>query len=181
MSDTKTISASQIGRSLARVEARAKVTGRAEYIHNLRLPRMLWAKIARSTVPHGRIRHIDTSAAQATHGVYSVVTGEDILRVIPDPYFGPAFHDQPILALGKVPFAGEPVAVVPAEDPKIAEAAAQEISIASNRRTCRPASVPHGRKSSRSRPRPHREPQEVPRNRQQRQQPSHGVAAHAGK
>jgi CO/xanthine dehydrogenase Mo-binding subunit len=75
------------------------------------------------------IRHIDTSAAKATHGVYSVVTGEDILRVIPDPYFGPAFHDQPILALGKVRFAGEPVAVVLAEDPKIAEAAAQKISI----------------------------------------------------
>jgi CO/xanthine dehydrogenase Mo-binding subunit len=129
MSETKTVSVGQIGRSLPRVEARAKVTGRAEYVHNLRLPGMLWAKIARSTVPHGRIRHIDTSAAQATHGVYSVVTGEDILRVIPDPYFGPAFHDQPILALGKVRFAGEPVAVVLAEDPKIAEAAAQEISI----------------------------------------------------
>src|ERR1700720_4150488 len=111
MSETKTVSVGQIGRSLPRVEARAKVTGRAEYVHNLRLPGMLWAKIARSTVPHGRIRHIDTSAAQATHGVYSVVTGEDILRVIPDPYFGPAFHDQPILALGKVRFAGEPVAV----------------------------------------------------------------------
>jgi CO/xanthine dehydrogenase Mo-binding subunit len=129
MSHMRTISGSQIGRSLPRIEARAKVTGRAEYIHNLRLPGMLWAKIARSTVPHGRIRHIDTSAAQATPGVHSVVTGEDILRVIPDPYFGPAFHDQPILALGKVRFAGEPVAVVLAEDPKIAEAAAQEISI----------------------------------------------------
>src|ERR1700726_40321 len=129
MSETKTVSVGQIGRSLPRVEARAKVTGRAEYVHNLRLPGMLWAKIARSTVPHGRIRHIDTSAAQATHGVYSVVTGKDILRVIPDPYFGPAFHDQPILALGEVRFAGEPVAVVLAEDPKIAEAAAQEISI----------------------------------------------------
>jgi len=81
MSETKTVSVGQIGRSLPRVEARAKVTGRAEYVHNLRLPGMLWAKIARSTVPHGRIRHIDTSAAQATHGVYSVVTGEDIIRV----------------------------------------------------------------------------------------------------
>jgi hypothetical protein len=60
MSETKTVSVGQIGRSLPRVEARAKVTGRAEYVHNLRLPGMLWAKIARSTVPHGRIRHIDT-------------------------------------------------------------------------------------------------------------------------
>jgi CO/xanthine dehydrogenase Mo-binding subunit len=121
MSETKTVSVGQIGRSLPRVEARAKVTGRAEYVHNLRLPGMLWAKIARSTVPHGRIRHIDTSAAQATHGVYSVVTGEDILRVIPDPYFGPAFHDQPILALGKIAMhhneVGSPTLAQEAADP----------------------------------------------------------------
>ncbi len=121
--------AGQIGRSLPRVEARAKVTGRAEYIHNLRLPGMLYAKIARSTIPHGRIKRIDASAAAAMPGVHSVVTGEDILKVIPEPYFGPAFHDQPILALGKVRFAGEPVAVVLAEDPKIAETASQQISI----------------------------------------------------
>ena len=121
--------AGQIGRSLPRAEARLKVTGRAEYIHNLRLPGMLWAKIARSTVPHGRIKSIDTRAAAAMAGVHSVVTGEDILKVIPEPYYGPAFHDQPILALGKVRFAGEPVAVVLADDPKIAEAASHEISI----------------------------------------------------
>ena len=129
MSDAKTMPAGQIGRSLPRVEARQKVTGRAEYIHNLRLPGMLHAKIARSAVPHGRIKGIDTSAAKAMPGVHSVVTGEDILAVIPDPYFGPAFHDQPILALGKVRFAGEPVAVVLADDSKVAEAAAQEISV----------------------------------------------------
>jgi CO/xanthine dehydrogenase Mo-binding subunit len=129
MSDTKTMPAGQIGRSLPRVEARAKVTGRAEYIHNLRLPGMLHAKIARSTIPHGRIKGIDTSAAKAMPGVHSIVIGEDVLAVIPDPYFGPAFHDQPILALGKVRFAGEPVAVVLADDPKIAEVAAQAISV----------------------------------------------------
>ena len=84
----------------------------AEYIHNLRVPGMLHAKIYRSTIPHGRIRGIDTDAAKAMPGVHSVVIGEDILAVIPDPYYGPAFHDQPILALGKVRFAGEPVAVV---------------------------------------------------------------------
>jgi CO/xanthine dehydrogenase Mo-binding subunit len=121
--------AGQIGRSLPRVEAGLKVTGRAEYIHNLRLPGMLWAKIARSAIPHGRIKSIDTSVAAAIPGVHSVITGEDVLKVIPEPYFGPAFHDQPILALGKVRFAGEPVAVVLADDPKIAEAASHEISI----------------------------------------------------
>jgi len=47
--------------------------------------------------------------------------------VIPDPYYGPAFHDQPILAIDKVRFVGEPVAVVLAADPHIAEAATHAI------------------------------------------------------
>ena len=46
---------SQIGRSLPRLEARDKVSGRAEYTHNLSLPGMLHAKIFRSTIAHGRI------------------------------------------------------------------------------------------------------------------------------
>ncbi len=113
----------QIGRSLPRVEGRAKVTGRAEYIHHLRLPGMLWGKVFRSTRPHARIKRIDTSAARALPGVFRVVTIDDVRTVIPDPYYGPAFHDQPILADGKVRFAGEPVAVVLAEDRHVAEEA----------------------------------------------------------
>ncbi len=58
----------QVGRSLPRVEARAKVTGAAEYIHNLRLPGMLHGKIARSTIPHGHIRRIDIGAARGDAG-----------------------------------------------------------------------------------------------------------------
>ena len=88
----------QVGRSLPRLEGREKVTGRAEYTHNLRLPGMLYGKVFRSTVAHGRIKAIDTSAARAVPGVYRVVTAEDVLKVIPHPYYGPAFHDQPILA-----------------------------------------------------------------------------------
>ena len=85
---------------------------------------MLYGKIFRSTVPHARIKHVDVSAAQAVEGVYRVVTIDDIRTVIPHPYYGPAFHDQPILADGKVRFAGEPVAVVLAADRHIAEEAA---------------------------------------------------------
>ncbi len=114
----------QIGRSVPRLEARDKVTGRAEYTHNLRLPGMLYGKVFRSTVAHGHIRSIDVSAARAVPGVHRVVTSEDVLKVIPQPYYGPAFHDQPILAIGKVHYVGEPVAVVLAEDPHVAEAAA---------------------------------------------------------
>ncbi|HEY1541839.1 MAG TPA: molybdopterin cofactor-binding domain-containing protein, partial [Xanthobacteraceae bacterium] len=119
---------SQVGRSLPRLEAREKVSGRAEYTHNLSLPGMLHAKIFRSTVPHGRIKSIDTSEAKKIPGVFRVVTVDDIKTVIPHPYYGPAFHDQPILAHEKVRFVGEPVAVVLAADPHVAEQAVQAIT-----------------------------------------------------
>ena len=117
----------QVGRSVPRLESRAKVTGRADYIYNLRLPGMLHGKIVRSTVAHGRIRSIDTAATRAMSGVAAVLTGADILKLIPDPYYGPAFHDQPVLALDKVRHVGEPVALVLAADPHIAEEAAQRV------------------------------------------------------
>ena len=115
---------SQVGRSLPRIEAHEKVTGRAEYTHLMRLAGMLHAKIFRSTVAHGRIKSIDTSEAERLPGVYRVVTSQDVRKVIPEPYYGPAFHDQPILAIDKVHYVGEPVAVVLASDPHVAEAAA---------------------------------------------------------
>jgi CO/xanthine dehydrogenase Mo-binding subunit len=117
----------QVGRSVRRLEGEAKVTGRAEYVHNLRLPGMLHGRIFRSTLAHGRVRAIDTSAARAMPGVHRVITIEDIRKVVPTLFYGPAFHDQPILALDKVRYVGEPVAVVLAADPHVAEAAAQLI------------------------------------------------------
>lgn len=118
------VSFRSVNRSLPRLEGREKVTGTAEYVHHLQLPGMLHGKIFRSTVPHGHIKKIDVSAAQAVEGVYRVVTIDDIRTVIPHPYYGPAFHDQPVLADGKVRFAGEPVAVVLAADRHVAEEAA---------------------------------------------------------
>ena len=118
----------QVGRSVPRLESRDKVTGRTEYTHTMRIPGMLHAKIFRSTVAHGRIKRIDTSAAKKAPGVLHVVTIKDVQKVIPDPYYGPAFHDQPILAHEKVRFIGEPVAVVIAADPHVAEEAAQLIT-----------------------------------------------------
>src|SRR5262249_61091579 len=103
------------------LEARDKVTGRAEYTHTMRLPGMLHAKIFRSTVAHGRIKSIDTSAAKKVPGVYRVVTSEDIRKVIPEPYYGPAFHDHPILATDKANYVDEPAAAVVATGPHVAE------------------------------------------------------------
>jgi CO/xanthine dehydrogenase Mo-binding subunit len=118
----------QVGRSVPRLESWLKVAGRAEYVHNLRLPGMLYGKIFRSTVAHGRIKHVDVSAAQALAGVYRVITSKEIRELVPEPYYGPAFHDQPILAVDKVRYVGEPVAVVLASDPHVAEEAVHLIS-----------------------------------------------------
>ena len=119
----------QVGRSVLRLEANAKVTGRVEYVHNLRLPGMLTAKLVRSTVAHGRIKSIDIKEALKVPGVDRIITSEDILKIIPVPYYGPAFHDQPILAIGKVHYVGEPVAAVLARDPHIAEEAARLVAV----------------------------------------------------
>jgi len=124
--DTK--AGSQIGRSVRRLESRDKVTGRAEYTHLMQLPGMLHAKLFRSTVAHGRIGSLNLSLAKQAAGILHVVTIEDIKKLIPDPYYGPAFHDQPILADGKVRFIGEPVAAVLARDPHVAEEAVQFIT-----------------------------------------------------
>ncbi len=118
----------QVGRSVPRLEGPDKVSGRACYVHNLSVPGMLHAKLVRSTVAHGRIRSIDVSGALEIPGVEHVFTGEDVRELVPVPYFGPAFHDQPVLAIDKVHFLGEPVAVVLARDPYVAAEAVQHIS-----------------------------------------------------
>src|SRR5262245_56819517 len=118
----------QVGRSVPRLESWLKVTGRAEYVHNLRLPGMLYGKIFRSNVAHGRIKRIDTAAARALAGVHSVVTSSEIKKLIEEPFYGPAFHDQPILPVDKVRYVGEPVAVVLASDPHVAEEAVHLIT-----------------------------------------------------
>lgn len=122
------ISSHHVGRSYPRREAKEKVTGRIEYIHNLRLRNMLYGKIFRSTVAHGRIRNVDVSKAEAYPGVERVLTGEDIRKIISEPYYGIMFHDQPILAIDKVRYVGEPVAIVLAFDPNVAQEAISLIS-----------------------------------------------------
>jgi CO/xanthine dehydrogenase Mo-binding subunit len=119
----------EVGRSLPRLESTSKVDGSVEYIHNLRLPGMLHGKIHRSAMAHARIKRINAEAALALDGVHAVITSEDVLKLVPEPYYGPAFHDQPILAIEKVRHVGEPVAIVLATDPHIAEEAADLITV----------------------------------------------------
>ena len=74
------MSTSTIGLDTPQVNARAKVTGRALYTGDLKLPGMLHAKVLRSPHPSARIVSIDTAAARALPGVRVVLTGADAPR-----------------------------------------------------------------------------------------------------
>ncbi len=99
------------------LDAVERVTGRIEYTIDLRVPNMLHAKVLRSVAAHARIVSIDTTRAKALPGVAVVLTGADLAeRSDIQPWYGPVFRDQPILAIGKVRYVGEPVAAVAAVD-----------------------------------------------------------------
>ena len=110
-----------VGTSVRRIDAVEKVTGRTQYVTDLRLNGMVHAKIWRSPVPHARLGRIATEAARACPGVLAVITAADLADCA--LYYGPAFRDQPILARDRVLYAGEPVAVVVADTETEAEAA----------------------------------------------------------
>ncbi|MGH7427479.1 MAG: xanthine dehydrogenase family protein molybdopterin-binding subunit, partial [Candidatus Methylomirabilaceae bacterium] len=103
-----------VGWSAPRVDGAAKVTGEAQFVSDLVIPGMAESRILRSPRPHGRIARIDTSQAARLPGVLAVLSGGDLADL--DPYYGAAFKDQPILAIDRVRYEGEPVAAVAAED-----------------------------------------------------------------
>jgi len=82
---------------------------------------MVEGAILRSPYPHARILGIDTRDAERLPGVVAVLTAADLADL--DPYFGQALRDQPVLALDRARFAGEPVAAVAATGARVAEAA----------------------------------------------------------
>ncbi|HEY6200700.1 MAG TPA: xanthine dehydrogenase family protein molybdopterin-binding subunit [Candidatus Binatia bacterium] len=104
-----------VGRSIARVDAVDKVTGRAKFTGDLNMPGMLHGKILRSPFPHARIRGIDASKAEALPGVAAVLTSKDIHDT------QPIYSGRPVIALDKARYIGEPVAAVAAEDIRTAE------------------------------------------------------------
>jgi len=121
---------SVVGQSVYRKDANPKVTGRALHVGNIEMPGMLQVAVLRSPYPHARILRIDKSKAEALAGVAVVLTGADISKMAGvDPHFGPAFRDQPILAVEKVCHVGDPVVAVAAADHRTAEDALQLVEI----------------------------------------------------
>jgi len=96
-----------------------KVTGAARYAFDVTLPGMVHAKVLCSPHPHARIVAIDASRAEALPGVVAVVTGADAIK-LPDPYYGVAIRDQPVVGIDKVRYVGDMVAAVAALDEETA-------------------------------------------------------------
>ncbi len=111
--------------TLVRVDGEGKVSGNARYAADIQLPGLLVGRPLRSSVPHGLITSLDVSKAREIPGVHAVLTAQDIPRVL----VGKGIQDIPLLALERVRFVGEKVAVVAAESPDIAEEAVHAIDV----------------------------------------------------
>ena len=121
---------SVVGQSVYRTDANPKVTGQALHVGNIEMPGMLHVAVLRSPYPHARIVRIEKSQAEKATGVAVVLTGSEIAKMPGiDPHFGPAFRDQPILAVEKVCYAGDPVVAVGALDKRTAEDALQLVEV----------------------------------------------------
>jgi CO/xanthine dehydrogenase Mo-binding subunit len=119
-----------IGKTFRRLDYETKVTGRAQYLADMSVPGMLHGKILRSPYPHARILRIDSSKAEKAPGVMAVLTRDDILHDEGiEPFYGPVFKDQTIVATEKVRHVGDPVAAVAALTVDAAEAALKLIEI----------------------------------------------------
>ena len=112
------------------------ITGTAEYVDDIKLPRMAHVAFVRSPHAHARIRSIDVSAAREAHGVVAVFTGRDLEGVvhsiptawlIPDSDLVTPPHMP--LAVDKARYVGDAVAVVVAEDRYPAEDAAALVKV----------------------------------------------------
>ncbi len=110
-----------VGQGVTRLDAAAKVQGQARYADDLSFPGMLYVKVIRAERPHAHIASLDLSRVEAHPQVACVVTSQDIPgeNVVPVIY-----RDMPLLADGVVRYVGEPLALIGAETPEAAEAAA---------------------------------------------------------
>src|SRR5262245_1719550 len=116
----------RVGESISRSDAVPKTKGEFAFSSDLQAPGMLWGHTLRSPHAHARIDAIDTSAALAMPGVHAVLTHADVPG---RKAYGLEFADQPVLAIDRVRYFGEPVAVVAADSPEQAKRAADRIRV----------------------------------------------------
>jgi aerobic carbon-monoxide dehydrogenase large subunit len=121
------------GHSVPRLEDAPLVRGRGLFADDVNFPRQLTMRVLRSQIAHGLLIKVDASAALATPGVIAVWTGTDLADIPPIPLRaarppGMESYRQPILARERVRYVGEAIAAVFAENPYLAEDAADLVT-----------------------------------------------------
>ncbi len=111
-----------VGRPVSRIDGRERITGRAIYTHDVRLPGLLHARILRSPHAHARVLAIDVSAAEKLPGVHAVLHRGNAPAVTFYATGSPLFDDH-------VRYAGDEVAAVAAVDPETARDALEAIRV----------------------------------------------------
>ena len=119
-----------LGHAVRRREDPRLITGRGRYVDDLPQDRCLHVAFVRSTLAHATIRGVDVAAAAAAPGVVAVLTAADLslparvgFQMVPEVFA------RPPLAVGRVRFVGEPVALVVAESAPAAADAAQLVDL----------------------------------------------------
>ncbi len=116
----------RIGDLVLRADGTPKTTGEFAYSSDLYAAGMLWGHTVRSPHPHARVLSVDVSQALTMSGVHAVLTHADVPGA---KRYGLEFPDQPVLAIDRVRYVGEPVALVAAEHPEQARRAAERIAV----------------------------------------------------
>lgn len=117
---------SVIGTRVPRLDAKEKVTGKAVYYGDMKLPRMLYGRVVRSPYAHAKILNIDTTKAERLLGGDHVITHKDV----PHNKWGHSGrNDEEVLASYKVRYVGDEVAAVAAPSLDLAEEALDLISV----------------------------------------------------
>ncbi|WP_159943222.1 MULTISPECIES: xanthine dehydrogenase subunit D [unclassified Nocardiopsis] len=115
-----------VGASPRRPDGTLKVTGEFAYSSDMWMEDMLWGATLRSPHPHAEILGIDITEALKVPGVHAVLTHEDVPGA---KRYGLEHQDQPVLAIDKVRYKGEAVAVVAADHPETARRAMERIRV----------------------------------------------------
>jgi CO/xanthine dehydrogenase Mo-binding subunit len=122
----RTLELGRVGESVRRVDAIPKVTGEFAYSSDLIAAGMLWGHTVRSPHAHARIVELEIAPAVGMPGVHAVLTHDDVPGA---KTYGLEFADQPVLAIDRVRYFGEAVAIVAAEHPEQARRAADQIRV----------------------------------------------------
>ncbi len=124
-----------IGARVPRKEDPRLLRGRGRFGADMSRPGQVWARIVRSPIAHGRLRAVHTTRAAAAPGVVAVVTAADLPGRLEIPVrldvqgIDLSGYLQPVLAADTVRYVGEPLAVVLAADPYLAEDAAELVDV----------------------------------------------------